>query len=152
MQFWSSKKGNGNLPVKDMHSIGHPAVFSSEKEAAEPKAEGLSKFTKATIGFAMGATAGYLLGTWAINPRHDLVVAIQVTSALAVGSINAARHALISEENNSKDLSAFVKWGAAPALLTTYLTYMTIESIAVGTAFGIVGVVKRRIKEKRCSL
>lgn len=109
---------------------------------------GLTKTTRATIGFAIGAVVGYLLGAWAINPRHELFEHIRVALALILGGINAARHAFISADDNSRDLSAFLKWGTAPAILAIFLTYMTIEGIFVGVTFGVIGVIRMRINTK----
>ena len=137
--------------IVDPTSESGSSSFASRKEAFAPKTEGLSKTAKVAIGFAVGATAGYLLGTWAINPRYELFECIRITSALTIGSINAARNAFISADENSRDLSAFLKWGATPAILTFCITRLTIESIVVGTAFGMAGVINTRIKEKKKS-
>ncbi|VVB74053.1 Uncharacterised protein [uncultured archaeon] len=149
MRIWTRKNGDMDVPISDLRSIA-PARFSSEKEASAPKAEGLSRLTRATIGFAAGFAAGYAATymSWDVNSGGNFELVLMPT-ACVFGAINAARKMFIDKEQNSKDLNAFAKGCVPVAALTAAVCNPHMTMVVAGLTAGLVSLVYARMKSRK---
>jgi len=150
MQAWFSEKGKERKVNIYPLSVA-PAGFSSEKEAAEPKAESVfqSKAVRVTMAFAKGFVVGFIAPYLLYDRAHGNFEMVQMPAAIILGGLNAAREMYGDAEQNSKDNVAFLKWSIPSAILTSAVFSMPFVVLGSGTAFGALSVAYHRYTDKR---